>query len=343
MSETTINLLYGYNRVEGGVLAMGLHLAKSMMAVDENLSCRIIKIGKPDVKVVDGVFICSVEERRFREYLIPHSSIVMNLADLYLYTPSRSRWGKINEQIFASEVPIVIHDAKCFTLDHRGHSMPDCNYVLCRVAVYEYMVQRLYKAKLVPYPYIADYDIPATSNRPRNAVCHTRIAPEKGIETILQANAKLAKNKRVELIGACNMMFVNFRLRKSFPNWKDSYVKIPYLYDFPLHYTQPILYDTLARSNFCVDLTNLPYSGSSVQYTFLEAMTAHCHLVVNKKWIQDPGDMIPFLNCTTVDSPEELAETMERKPIGFNYRYILEKYSPKITVPQWLEVIHGRT
>jgi len=340
MSIAPVNLLYGYERVEGGVLALGIHLAKSLTVLD--VDCRIIKIGKRGLKSASGIPIFSVPEEEFVNYLIPGRSVVVNMADLYLYTPSRSRWAKVNEQIFFSDIPIVIHDAKCFTLDHRGHTMPDCKYIVCRKAVYNYMDQAEYNATLVPYPYYSvDCQIPDIGRRPRNAICHSRIAPEKGIEIILQANEALLDDKKVLLIGGRNMMFVNFRLRKSYPDWEKSWREIDGLYDYPLHYNSAMLQKLLTETDYSVDLTYLPLSGSSVQYTFLEAMSAGCHLILNQDWIQGIGDMIPGWNCTTISSPTELAQTLMRPAIKFDCRSVLDQFKPNITVPKWMEAING--
>jgi hypothetical protein len=220
--------------------------------------------------------------------------------------------------------------------------MPDCKYIICRKAVYDYMDQAEYDATLVPYPYYAmNCQVPDVSQRPRNAVCHSRIAPEKGIETILQANVVLSPDKKILLIGGRNMMYVNFRLRKSSPNWEKSWTEIDGLYDYPLHYNADMLQGILIGTKYCVDLTYLPLSGSSVQYTFLEAMSAGCHLVLNKEWIQGEGDMVPGVNCTVVGNASELAWAVTEPAKQFDHRPFLDQFKPSVTVPEWLGAIHG--
>ena len=136
------------------------------------------------------------------------------------------------------------------------------------------------------------------------ALSLSRVDFDKHTDLIINANEKLPSNKKVDIYGALNDLYVYHKLRDT-PFKK--YYKGKFSKDFSA------LTDLLKNTKFLVDMSAIKGDGGGSQYTFLEAIHMNCALVLNKKWTDNVKT--PFkhgVNCYIVGDENELASLLKK-------------------------------
>ena len=136
------------------------------------------------------------------------------------------------------------------------------------------------------------------------ALSLSRVDFDKHTDLIINANEKLPNNKKVDIYGALNDLYVYHKLRHT-PFKK--YYKGKFSKDFSS------LTDLLKNTKFLVDMSAIKGDGGGSQYTFLEAIHMNCALVLNRKWTDNVKT--PFkhgVNCYIVGDENELASLLKK-------------------------------
>lgn len=320
-----INLILGYDRVEGGARAVAVHAAKAFDAMGYN--ARIVKPGSP--KGYGEVnCICVNSPLEMKKYLLGKNTVVIHRHNWGQIPPV---WQEYNELIYESNVPIVIFDKRGIV------GLPEKAKTICNR---EQIVNLLKNCNLVPFPFVRNNDskwdkllYPKRDKYPY-AVSHTRVAKEKNLGMVLDANSLLPEENKIYIVGLRWMRYVNFVLKKKYPDWEKVYLGSHETCGYNIH-------DLLSNTKVCVDMSYLEETSSSIQYSFLEIMDAGSYLIINKKWIQGEGDMVHGHTCEAVENSEQLANAVLNREYSLDYRYVLEKHSPENVIPKWIKVING--
>lgn len=317
-----INLIFGYDRVEGGARAIAIYAVKSFEIM--GYKARIVKPGSSNS--FPGInCICVGSPREMKRY-IRKNAIVIHRHNWGNIPP---RWEEYNELIYESNAPILINDKR---------NIPGLPSGARTISPRQQIVDLLKNCSLVPYPFVRNAKKGPTQSRLFDskypyAISHTRVAKEKNLDIVLDANSILPEENKIYIVGLRWMRYVNFVLKKKYPDWEEVYLGSHEKCGYNI-------YDLLANAKACVDMSYLEETSSSVQYSFLEIMDAGSYLIINKEWIQGEGDMSDGFNCEVVENGEQLANAVLERKYNLDYRRTLEKYSPKNVVPEWLKVVN---
>lgn len=179
--------------------------------------------------------------------------------------------------------------------------------------------------KFLYHPFF-EFDI--SSGNKNRSISLSRIDFDKHTDIIVEANDKLPLDKRVEIYGALNDLYVYHKLKNT--NFKKYYKG-------KFDKTFIAVNDLLKNCKYVVDMSAIKKDGGGSQYTFLEAIYMNCALVLNKKWTE--GVHTPFkhgYNCFIVSNKDELASILNSKKdttkICKNARKML---SPHILARGW--------
>lgn len=323
-----INLVFGYQNPAGGALSVAVHLGKILNRYGQHTS-RIFCYGKNNRrKDINGIQV--IQSTDIVQYAERGKSLIVHV---YANT-SDGRYDRVNSELFASRVPIVFHDH--LGLFNIPAGVSGCAY---RKPVVELAAaEQDISLKLVTFPYVTESQYLGGIQRSSWAICHTRVAPEKHIELILEANRLLPEEKRCKLFAnSVNMRYVNFVLRKSFPEWKENYIKRD---------KSPEILSVLASYRYCVDMSILGYADmGGPQYAFLESLEAGCQLIVHRDWVSggNPG-MRDGVNCLAVSDASELARILIQEPSGMMSQPTEQKFyehCSKQVYDEWMDVIAG--
>jgi len=122
----------------------------------------------------------------------------------------------------------------------------------------------------------------------------------------LKANKLLDDNKKIQIYGAENRLYVFHKLKDLdfHTYWKGKYSKT-----LPMTYKEK---DILTDCKFVVDLSIIKDDGGGTQYTFLEAIYNDCILILHNDWITK-GDLFKDgYNCFGISNETELAEILNK-------------------------------
>ena len=201
--------------------------------------------------------------------------------------------------LFPEDSWLVLHDPTEFN-DERLQLFRRFRIVTIRKSVQELLAAKGIESRFLLHPFYA-YPKPEPVPKMR-AVSISRIDFDKNIHIILDANEKLADDKRIALYGATNRLYVYHKLKK-------EAFGAAYLWSFGKSWDA--LGNILKDAGWVVDMSTIKKDGGGSQYTFLEAIYSGAALVLHKKWIEGgPGPFIPGENCLAVGSGEELAEAL---------------------------------
>ena len=169
------------------------------------------------------------------------------------------------------------------------------------------LLKNKYKIKntFLHHPFY-EFKKPNNNINKNRALALSRVDFDKHTDIIIDANDKLPENKRVDIYGAQNDLYVYHKLR-------DTNYKKYYKGKFPKEFSS--LVELLEPCKFLVDMSAIKGDGGGSQYTFLEAIYMDCALVLNSKWVKNNTDNIktPFkhgVNCYIVNNKDELAKLL---------------------------------
>lgn len=225
--------------------------------------------------------------------------------------------------------PTELHPEMVERIKHFGNSV-----IAIRTANVDNFKAAGIDSVFCPHPYVGmNVDVP----RSKNAVAISRIDFDKHTDLIIKANELLPEDKRVEIWGEPNRMYVHHKLEKMHPDWEKHWKG-----RFPQTMAGPL--EIAASAKFMVDMSVIAGDGDGTQYTFLEAWDAGAQLVVNKGWIKEGGGAVNENTASIVGSPEELAEVLKGEPDPAKVeagREVVSAHGPFHTIPEFIEGIRG--
>jgi glycosyltransferase involved in cell wall biosynthesis len=234
---------------------------------------------------------------------------------------------------------IVIHDPTEFNKKQKKivlDNLNRLNVIVIRKTVQDlllrdYGIQSTFK----PHPYVSSL---STCNNKNGAISISRIDYDKNIEMIVKANAILPLDKRIEIYGEPNELYI-YRKLKEYDHFNVKELGTMYRGHFPKDFS--FLSNLLSCKKYVVDCSTIHQDGGGTQYTFLEAIDAGCILILNKKWVNSPHSIWKDgVNCFAIDNAEELAnllinEVSNTKKIIIEAKKIMEFHE----IVDWTDII----
>lgn len=223
----------------------------------------------------------------------------------------------------------VFHDPNEFKLYPHW---PEAGCAERVVAIRETGLVAMPKATLIPHPYASNLDastlLPA-HERPKHAVSTARTSTIKNSDVVLEANATLPLDRRVELLGEVERWF-----RLKHPELGKGR-------GYPVTFNGGHAF--LRDAYQLVDLTVFKDDGGGTQYTFLEAMDCGCRIIAHSKWLSYPGPMKRL--AIGVSNAEELAAVLARDPEPYDpapaWEYLQTNHDSSKIAASYMELTHG--
>lgn len=152
----------------------------------------------------------------------------------------------------------------------------------------------------VPHVYIPSKYADMKARKQYNAVTINRVAHNKRMDIVLEANRLLPLGKKVHIFGVESRQYTHFKLDVEYPGWREYYHG-----QFPIGMGPFIA----KKADFVVDMSDMGDDGGGTQNTFLEAWEAGAVLVLNRKWYR-PNGAVTKRHAVFVDGPKELARVL---------------------------------
>lgn len=234
---------------------------------------------------------------------------------------------------------IVIHDPTEFNKKQKKivlDNLSRLNVIVIRKTVQDlllrdYSIQSTYK----PHPYVPSL---TKCNNKNGAISISRIDYDKNIEMIVKANAMLTMDKRVEIYGEPNELYI-YRKLKEYDHFNIKEPGTMYRGHFPKDFN--VLSSLLCNKKYVVDCSTIHQDGGGTQYTFLEAIDAECILILNKKWVNSSHSIWKDgVNCLAIDNHQDLVNLLTHETV--NHKKIISE-SKKIMqfheIVDWTDII----
>jgi hypothetical protein len=296
-----VALFFMYRSFGGGTTSYTVHLFEGMRLA--GLSPKIYRVkerGEPRERPFakyDGVTYRNVDSEEAIKIAKSTPSLMT--------APCNSKFLPFDPTIIAKLMKVgmrvTVHDPNEFEIyDHlekdRKSFVPFC--------IRPSMKQFFPKAIFVPHPYVREYDATEYEHREREhlAVSVARVTFVKRTHLILEANAKLPREKQVVLRGAENRLYTRFKVQPMFPKFKQGRSGFPMVWGASAR--------ECARGHYAVDFTWFPDDGGGSQYSSLEAWDAGAVNVIHQDWLRYKGEMVDGENCIAVDGPDGLARLL---------------------------------
>jgi glycosyltransferase involved in cell wall biosynthesis len=216
------------------------------------------------------------------------------------------QYAELVDPLLRAGLPLTLHDQRDGSLyvKYLAGRAPGPGLAR-REAMQGWLAARGIASAVCGLPYIRAAAPAESPHRSAYAACVARIGYEKGIETMLQANALLPPPQQVYLYGSGASSLYGFRtLTAKYPTWKRRWYRGP----FPRYLDAAVV--LLRQARWAVDLSQLDGFGGGSQYTFLEAWDAGAGNVVHRGWLRPEDTMVDGVNCRAVDGPAELAAVL---------------------------------
>lgn len=320
-----INLVYMSPNPFGGWVTFTSHLAKGL-----GRKCLLRKVRKKT-------------ERTYRDfgYGLSYNNIavedLLNLDMPTLITAVHKSEVENAVKLLEAGAWIVIHDPNEF---HLLDIVPDRSKV---ITIRKSVAKQIPESTLIPHPYqrsISSAALAPPAKRRKRAVSVARIDFDKNTHILLGANRLLPEGKKIELHGFENRLYGKFKLMKQFPEWEQ--VQSTHKFDRVQHAAPELC----SKATYAVDMSIIKDDGGGTQYTFLEAMDGGAVNVLNCGWIMPKGEMVPNLNCLTVEGPEDLAKVIQRMPSSLaliqeqGYK-LLKRHDASVVANQVRDLVEG--
>jgi len=329
-----IALFYNAFRNPNGTITITNHIAMMFRAMGEEV--RIYRmVGKPGkskpLTTVGGPLAREITLDTAIEIVNHTPSLMVH----YMHDGSDKQEYAV-ELVRRTGLPFIIHD-------HRGlkPEMLDAakHYNARIVFIRDPLRKRFneesnihYDTIFLKHPYIRHEDVDCKIKY--NAVSLGRVAREKKIEMVCEAN-RLLHGDKIMIAGAeTDRIYSHFTLDKNYPEWKNYRIKEPGTDQYAL----------CCSTKFSIDMTEFKGDGGGTQYTFLEAMDAGSELVLNSSWMKfRNSEMQDGYNCVSVGSPIELAGVVMKQPRPLEgYETTLRAHSVEAVGEAWLNVCYER-
>lgn len=212
---------------------------------------------------------------------------------------------------------------KDIRLEQAAHRWPDRQIILR-----ESMRVALPQATLIPHIY--ERKGPPEKLPTKHAVCFARIAGEKKIAMICEANRLLKPDHRVEFIAALDdRIFIHHVLDKKYPEWREQYRGTFAEYGGG--------YDIACQYSICLNLTTFKEEGGSTENVSLEVWDAERMLVTHTDWVKFDPSWSRF--SYQVSNAVELAVLLDRDGYVPHDIPDMSQFSPEVVGKIWLDFI----
>lgn len=324
-----MNLIYMAKPTYGGWVSFTSHLALKT-------NSKIYKVGKRTEKRKNNA-------PRLREYGYGthyqnyHINDIISLPNIIITAIDKNFYKYISQ--FPDNTCIVIHDPT----EIKGKKAKELldNLHRFRIITIRKTIHTLLKTKynlsniFLHHPF---YSFPKQLTIPKTnkGISISRIDFDKYTHDIINANNKLPEEKRIEIYGKKNDLYVYHCIKNKLN--LDKEFERDYKGSFRKSFTE--LNKLLADKKFVVDLSAIKNDGGGSQYTFLEAIYSDCILILNSAWTKGVKSVFKHnINCILVNNSDELAhfmlnENVDIKAILMNSKKLL---APHIKV-NWLQL-----
>ena len=178
----------------------------------------------------------------------------------------------------------------------------------------------------LPHPF---YEYPKTES-PSNyySLSISRIDFDKHTDLLLEANQFINEDKRIQIFGAENRLYVHHKLNdlNFHEYWHGKFPKT-----LPLSHEGN---DLLNDCKYIVDMSIIKGDGGGTQYTFLEAIYHNCALILHKEWVEQGDTFKKDYNCYVVgythNIGKEIADIINA-PLDSKYEMILKNAKEILT------------
>ena len=301
-----MNLFYLAKPIYGGWVTFTSHLSlqkdlniykitKRTEKKERNFgyNCRYKNISQEDICKYDNIIITAIDKHYYK-YLsyFPENTI------LVIHDPTELK-NKDN--------PLI-----------KDKLIEKFKIVTIRNTVYNYLKDKFnLNSNFIYHPF---YKYPINNNLKcinNYAISISRIDFDKNIDIILKANYILPEEKKIQIYGAENRLYVHHKLKTlDFDKyWKGKYDK-----NLQITYNGDNL---LKNTKYLVDLSTIKNDGGGTQYTFLDGIYNNCVLILNKQWINKGNLFIHKYNCICVEDEKQLADFLKNDITNSEYNIIL--------------------
>jgi len=276
-------------------------------------NCDLLKIGKRTEK----------NKRKYGygvEYKNTCIDDTVSMENILITAVDKHHWEHMDK--FPIGTMLVIHDPTELKGKENGIIK---NINRFKIITIRKTVQELLKKEygvdsdFLPHPF---YEYPK-NDQPSDyySLSISRIDFDKHTDLILQANMLLPEEKKIQIFGAENRLYVHHKLKELgfHEYWHGKFPKT-----LPLSHEGK---DLLNDCKFIVDMSIIKGDGGGTQYTFLEAIYHDCVLILHKEWVEQGDTFKKDHNCYVVgytdDIGKEIADIIE-KPLDKKYENILQ-------------------
>lgn len=159
--------------------------------------------------------------------------------------------------------------------------------------------------KFVPHPYVPIYVASMGHKKTVRAVTLSRLDFDKHTDIIVEANTLLPDDKKIQIWGAQNSMYVYHKIAKRWPKWDKDYKGA-----FPK--TDAAALHIVRDAHWMVDMSLIKNDGGGTQYTTLEAWNMGAVPIIHSDWIIHEDEMQHGVNCWAVSNAQQLAAVVEK-------------------------------
>jgi len=276
-------LLYLNKYLDGGTRTFTIHLMhklkKQIVFTVNNIDSKLHDLG-------NGFFYQNISEKDASQM---DNSVVVIFKEDFLHVLQSLK-----------NPTLVIHSLTDIS-DKTIPYLKDLKIITIRKSLQKYLKEKhnmdsIFKfLPFYPYPIVI-------ANERHDAISISRISFRKNIDIIVDAN-KMMDNP-VKIYGYPRAEYVQ-TLGDSFSRY--------YFGSFEKSFTE--LTRILSTTKYVVDLSAYNNDGGGMNYTFLEAIHNKCALILHRKWLEfEDSDFKEGYNCFAVESPQELAELLRKKP-----------------------------
>lgn len=284
-----MNLIYMAKPIYGGWVTFTAHLCLKH-------NCNLFKIGKKTEKN-KRKFGYNIEYQNTKiEELIEKPNLLVTAVDKHY-------WEYLD--LLPDGTRVVVHDPT--ELKGKDNNLlKNINrfeVITIRKTVQEFLENtHQIKSTFLVHPF---YEYPLDTfkdNYNYHALSISRIDFDKHTDLILKANLLLPEDKKIQIFGAENRLYVHHKLKelKFHDYWHGKFPKT-----LPLSHDNK---DLLTCCNYIVDMSIIKGDGGGTQYTFLEAIYQDCALVLHKEWVDQGDTFKDKYNCYVVGYTEDIGK-----------------------------------
>jgi len=318
-------LFYLSNSKYGGFVSHTVHMARSLER--RGWEARIVKVGAR----TESRMRPFLEDREYQNVSLEDAVMLARKDQAHITCVVWKHYGEEAEALLRAGAGLTLHDPTEFAPDLLDLLRTErIETTVIRPANMLSLADEGIQAQLIPQPYVPYGGLDLGQQR-QNAVALSRVDWDKHTELIVEANAQLPPEKRVEIWGAENRLFTFHTLEERWPKWREQY-RGPF--DGGRAAVQ-----LAATHHYMVDMSAIKGDGGGSQYTFLEALEAGAQLVLNEAWLRDDDHTMEQVALWVRTSDQLWAQLLERQrvpDVGSAVESLLADHAPDRTVPPYI-------